>query len=308
MVSPPLEVPTWAVAIAGIFVVVVIVTVFKDHLFSFDLDKAIKRQRESLIGPISCFPRTVNEDLENNESDYSFVVTPHCAYTIGNAKSWRIEPLEHDGIKTVLASDDANYQIPPGTRTVSYAFEGFRYGDHCLDFRPDYEPDSRSFCKYQMMCNRVQAVYFWEHGHMRLAGICIYLGFSHALVWKDEEELGLEREYNVFAFYDVIREKRKEEVEQRKKKEKEEEKRKRMAEEEPANEFTSSAHSHLRLCTEHDGRTVVLACNAEGKNEKYAFNEKEKRYEYVEMEEEGADEKTRMIRTKKQDNYLLRAL
>uniref|UniRef100_A0A1I7T703 Fibroblast growth factor n=1 Tax=Caenorhabditis tropicalis TaxID=1561998 RepID=A0A1I7T703_9PELO len=51
----------------------------------------------------------------------------------------------------------------------------------------------------------------------------------------------------------------------------------------PFQEYTSSTYSHMRLVMGNDGRIMVLACNADGKNEKYAFNMTEKKYELVEV-------------------------
>lgn len=194
--------------------------------------------------------------------------------------------------------------IPKGARTVSYAYDGFEFGKSCLDFRPKSRPErpvnrprpesleEPEFLKftYQMICSRVQNVYCNDI----LAGTCLYFDITDK---ADDNKRFTEAEYNLMAFYDTVTQKTRQEVRETRKMEKLARKAERSAEE-PLKEYTSTIFSHLRLFTEKNGETVVLACNADGKMEKYAFNEQIDRYEYVETEE-VLDEDTA-------DNFLVR--
>lgn len=122
---------------------------------------------------------------------------------------------------------------------------------------------------------------------------------NHQLQKFSDEKSKNHEDYNMIAIYETIREKRFEEVQKIRKLEKEEALRRGGWLGEPTDEYTSTIFSHLKLLTLKDGRLAVFACNADGEEEKFAFNERTERYEVLEDVVEVED---------RPSNYLLRII
>ncbi|EGT32514.1 hypothetical protein CAEBREN_17572 [Caenorhabditis brenneri] len=243
---------------------------------------------EEMIGPITAQPTEVAPDFHQ----LHFLNKVTHGFTIGSPQSHRMTEKENSLADLLLSPThsgfDQNYGVPPGTRALSFVWDGFEFGGNCNDLTVTESLEGGEFV-YQMRCSRVQMVWFKKDEEQRPAAVTWYFEAGSS-------ETPQVQENNLIVIYEIMKKKRFEEAKKLRKKEKEEAK----SRENTIEEYTSSAYSHLKLVMGVDGKIMVLACNVDGKNEKYAFNMKEKKYDFVEVinEEDGMDNG--------RNNYLLR--
>ncbi|CAB05709.2 uncharacterized protein CELE_C49A1.1 [Caenorhabditis elegans] len=286
MVAPPLEAGYWIFWLAAFCVILVLIEIGAEYCSKKKFEQKMDQKREALVGPITSSPASILE----LSIFYEFLKAQWCAFTIGSSEP-PISPRQLNLLSLLIGPSNSDQEIPRDTVAVSWVYVGFEFGESCEQFGATDE-QLRGHFEYQMICTNVQCIYFVEDGKKRrMAGVTWYL--------RNDEKSKNHEDYNMIAIYETIREKRFEEVQKIRKLEKEEALRRGGWLGEPTDEYTSTIFSHLKLLTLKDGRLAVFACNADGEEEKFAFNERTERYEVLEDVVEVED---------RPSNYLLRII